>query len=235
MSLWRALIDRLAPVRLDLRKRFYPESPTSHVDFSIALIALAAKLAKADGHVNRSEVAMFRRIMEIPPQEEARVGRVYDLCRQATDGFEAYADRVHRLLRGHPDEGLIRENLMDGLFHVAMADGAYERTEDRFLRTVADRLGLGETGFLRIKARHVPEDRDPFHILGVGPDAPPDEVRSAWRELVKQNHPDRLASAGLPPEMRRIAEERLREINLAYEEVRLSIENRKESGHTPCI
>ena len=193
MSLWSALLERLEQVRLDLRKRFHPESPTAHVDFSIALIALAAKLAKADGHVSRSEVAMFRRIMEIPPQEEARAGRVYDLCRRATDGFEAYAARVHRLIRGHPDEELIRENLMDGLFHIAMADREYHPKEDRFLRVVADRLGLDEQGFLRIQARHVPEARDPYRILGADPEASPEELRAVWRWLVKRNHPDRLA------------------------------------------
>lgn len=235
MSLWRALLDRLEPIRLELRKRLAPENPTSHVDFSIALIALAAKLAKADGRVSRSEVAMFRRIMEIPPEEEGRVGRIYDLCRQVPDRYEAYAGRVHRLIRGHPDEALIRENLIDGLFHIALADGEYHPNEDRFLRTVADRLGLDEAGFLRIQARHVAEVRDPYRILGVDPETSPEGVRAAWRGLVKGNHPDRLAGAGLPPEMRRIAEERLREINLAYEEVRLSQERRKESGHTPCI
>lgn len=235
MSLWRALLDRLEPVRLDLRKRFWPENPTSHVDFSIALIALAAKLAKADGRVSRSEVAMFRRIMDIPPQEEARVGRIYDLCREATDGFEAYAARVHRLIRGHPDEGLIRENLIDGLFHIALADGEYHPNEDRFLRTVADRLGLDPDGFSRIRARHVPDAWDPRAVLGVGPDADLSEIRSARNRLVKAHHPDRLRAAGLPQEMRRISEERIRQINRAYEALRLGQEPPKYPDGPSCI
>ena len=235
MSLWRALLDRLEPIRLDLRKRFWPESPTSHVDFSIALIALAAKLAKADGRVSRSEVSAFRRIMDIPPSEEARVGRIFDLCREATEGYEAYASRVHRLIRGHPDEAIIRDNLLDGLFQIAMADGEYHPGEDRFLRTVAERLGLEEAGFLTLRARHIPEAWDPYQVLGTHPAASPEEVRRAWRELVKQNHPDRLTAAGLPVEMRLIAEARIREVNRAFEEIRTENEKRKESGHTPCI
>ncbi|PTX52572.1 DnaJ like chaperone protein [Gemmobacter caeni] len=235
MSLWRALLERLEPIRLDLRKRFWPESPTSHVDFSIALIALAAKLAKADGRVSRSEVAMFRQIMEIPPSEEARVGRVFDLCRGATDGYEAYAARVHRLIRGHPDEDLIRGNLLDGLFHIAMADDEYHPNEDLFLRNVAERLGLGEAEFLRIRARHVPDAWDPYQVLGTHPGASREDIRRAWRDLVKQNHPDRLNAAGLPAEMRLIAERRIREVNRAYSEIRQVYENRKESGPAPCI
>lgn len=235
MSLWRALLDRLEPIRLDLLKRFRPENPTSHVDFSIALIALAAKVAKADGQVRRSEVAAFRQIMDIPPSEEARVGRVFDLCRQTTDGYRYYADRVYRLIRGHPDETLIRENLLDGLFQVAMADGVYHPGEDRLLRSIAERLGLQAEEFSRIRARHVPDAWDPYTVLGVMPETPFREIRSTWRDLVKQNHPDRLSGAGLPSEMRLIAEKRLREVNRAFSQIRAEYENRPSDTQTPCI
>jgi DnaJ like chaperone protein len=235
MSLWGALLERLEPVRVDLRKRFWPETPTSHVDFSIAFIALAAKLAKADGRVSRSEVAAFRRVMDIPPSEEARVGRVYDLCRQGTDGYEAYAGRVHRLIKRHPDEALIRENLIDGLFHIALADREYHPEEDRFLRITASRLGLDETGFDKIRARHLPDAWDPYRVLGTTPDCSPHEVRSAWKRLVRQNHPDRVHAAGLPPEMCRIVQERMRDINRAFDEVSARHEKSSDAGCPSCI
>lgn len=235
MSLWADILERLESFRLDLRKRFRPENPTSHVDFSIALIALSAKLAKADGHVSRSEVSMFRQIMEIPPEEEARVGRIYNLCRRETAGFEAYAARVHRLIRGHEEEGMIRENLLDGLFHIAMADGEYHPNEDRFLQITADRLGLDEAGFSRIRARHVPDAWDPYQVLGVRPDAELSEIRAARNALIKAHHPDRLSASGLPAEMRRIAEERIRQINRAYETLRSDVENGKYPAPTSCM
>lgn len=235
MSLWADILERLESLRLDLRKRFRPENPTSHVDFSIALIALSAKLAKADGHVSRSEVSMFRQIMDIPPEEEARVGRIYNLCRQETAGFEAYAARVHRLIRGHEEEAMIRENLLDGLFHIAMADGEYHPNEDRFLRITADRLGLDEAGFERIMARHVPEAWDPYEVLGVSRNAGLSEIRAARNTLVKAHHPDRLAAAGLPEEMRKISEDRIRQINRAYDVLRLIAEKGKDADSSPCI
>jgi DnaJ like chaperone protein len=234
MSLWTAILERLEPLRLDLKKRFWPESPTSHVDFSIALIALSAKLAKADGKVSRSEVTMFRQIMDIPPAEQERVGRIYNLCRQETNGFEAYASRVHKIIRGHPDEEVIRENLLDGLFHIAMADDEYHPNEDRFLRVTAERLGLDEAGFIRIRARHVPESWDPYEVLGVSQEADLSEVRAARNALIKTHHPDRLMAAGLPEEMRRISEERVRQINRAYEELRLAVEKRRYPEGSPC-
>lgn len=235
MSLWSAILERLEPLRLDLIKRFRPEQPTSHVDFSIALIALSAKLAKADGQVSRSEVTMFRQIMDIPPSEEERVGRIFNLCRQETNGFEAYAARVHRIIRGHPDEEVIRENLLDGLFHIAMADGEYHPNEDRFLRVTADRLGLDEAGFARIRARHVPESWDPYQILGVSQEADFSEIRAARNALIKTHHPDRLMAAGLPEEMLKISEDRIRQINRAYDELRLTVEKGRYPDGSPCI
>lgn len=224
MSLWQALLDRLEPVRVDLRKRFRPENPASSVDFSIAFIALAAKLAKADGHVCVREVVMFRQVMEIPAAEEHNVGRIYDLCRQETVGFEAYATRVHRLIRGHAEEELIRENLLDALFHIAMADGVYHPEEDRFLRRTSELLGLAAPEFDRLRARHVPEAWDPYRVLGLSPDTPSEGVREKWKALVRRNHPDLLVSKGLPKEMLLIAERRLQDINRAYEEVLARLE-----------
>lgn len=230
MSLWRAILDRVEPVRLDLRKRFRPEAPASQVDFSIALIALSAKLAKADGQVTRCEVTVFREIMEIPPEEEVRVGRIYNLCRQETTGFETYASRIHRIIREHPDEALIRDTLLDGLFHIAMADGEYHPNEDRFLRITADRLGLDDPAFEMIRRRHVPEAWDPHAVLGVAHDADPKQIRAARNALIRTHHPDRLVSAGLPREMLRIAEDRVRKINQAHDEILAGIEPRPEIG-----
>lgn len=235
MSLWTAILERLEPLRLDLKKRFWPESPTSHVDFSIALIALSAKLAKADGKVSRSEVTMFRQIMDIPPAEEERVGRIYNLCRQETNGFEAYASRVHKIIRGHPDEEVIRENLLDGLFHIAMADDEYHPNEDRFLRVTAERLGLDEAGFVRIRARHVPAEWDPFEVLGVPREADLSAIKTARNALIRKHHPDRLMAAGLPEEMRMISEDRIRQINRAYEVLRQTAEKGKYPEGSPCI
>lgn len=219
MSFWTRLLERLQAIRTDLENWFRPVDPTTTVDFSIAFIGLAAKLAKADGRVSVSEVVTFRRIMEIPPEEEENAARVYNLCCAAAAGYQRYARRIRRLIEGHPNEEEIRTNLLDGLFHIALADGAYHVEEDRFLREVAGILEIGERGFERLRARHVPGAWCAYGVLGVDRGAPPDKIRDSWRRLVRQNHPDLLISKGLPPEMIRIAESRLKDINRAYEEL----------------
>ena len=90
MSFWTRLLERLQAIRTDLENCFRPVDPTTTVDFSIAFIGLAAKLAKADGRVSVSEVVTFRRIMEIPPEEEENAARVYNLCREAAAGYQHY-------------------------------------------------------------------------------------------------------------------------------------------------
>ncbi|MGB0498905.1 MAG: TerB family tellurite resistance protein, partial [Rubricella sp.] len=122
------------------------------VAFTIAVIALGAKMAKADGQVTRDEVAAFRRVFRIAPEDEKAAARVFNLARQDVAGFEAYATRIGRMFR---EDQRVLEDLMDGLFHIAVADGVYDPREDAFLREVAGRLGLGERCFRIVRARHV--------------------------------------------------------------------------------
>lgn len=219
MSFWRLLLERLQSIRQDFESWLRPVDPTSTVDFSIAFIGLAAKLAKADGRVSVSEVTTFRRIMEIPLEEEENAARVYNLCREEAAGYQHYARRIRGLIRGHANEENVRTNLIDGLFHIALADGEYHPQEDRFLREVAGILEVGERQFEQLRARHVPDAWCPHGILGLDLDAPEKEVKAAWRRLARDNHPDLLIARGLPPEFIRIAEIRLKDINRAYEEL----------------
>ncbi|WP_071673180.1 molecular chaperone DjiA [Nioella nitratireducens] len=226
MSFWSHLLKRLQAIRHDLGNWFRPPDPTSSVDFSIAFIALAAKLAKADGRVSVSEVVMFRRIIDIPPEEERNAARVYDLCARHVGGYEHYARQIWGLIRGHDNADEVRMNLVDGLFHIALADGEYHPQEDRFLREVARILEMGADQFEQLRARHVPEAWSPYAVLGLAPNASTHDVRASWKRLARENHPDLLISKGLPPELIRIAETRLRDINRAYDELRSGLELR---------
>jgi len=191
--------------------------PERSVGFAIATIALGAKIAKADGLVTRGEVAAFRQVFVIPAGEEANAARVFDLARQDTAGFEDYARRIRRMF----GEGATQlADLLEGLFHIAVADGDYHPGENVFLARVAEIFGLPEPEFLRIRAEFVPDaERDPHDVLGVAHGAPMAEVRAAWRALVRETHPDRLAARGLPEEAVRLAEKRLIAVNRAWEAI----------------
>lgn len=186
--------------------------------FSIALIALSAKMAKADGVVTDDEISAFGSFFSYPASEEAKVKTVFSLAMEDVAGFESYARQVARLFR---DEPAILEDVLDCLFAVALADGVAHPKELELLRVAADAFGISAPCWRRIKAGHLGADlEDPYVILGVDHHAEESEIRKTYLDLVKQNHPDALTARGVPPELVRIAEHRMATINTAYEKIR---------------
>jgi DnaJ like chaperone protein len=185
------------------------------VAFTIAAIALAAKMARADGDASATEFATFERLFRVPDGERANATRFYRMAQGSTAGFEAYASQAASLLGpGTP----VLEDLLEALLLIAVTDGVHPGELD-YLRVVADRLGFDPAAYARIRARHIaPAVDDPFVVLGVAPGASLAEVRAAYRGLVKTYHPDRHMAAGTPPEFLRVAEARMAAINLAYAE-----------------
>lgn len=192
--------------------------PRGRVTFTIAVIALGAKMAKADGEVTRDEVAAFNEVFSVPPGEEAHMRTIFDLARRSTHGFESYARQVGRLFAD--DKGVL-EDLLGGLFHIALADGALCAAEDAYLREVARLFGFSAAEYARIRAAHggVPHDEpdDPHAVLGIAANASTDEIRVAYHRLVRETHPDALMAQGLPPECLALATTRIARINAAHD------------------
>jgi DnaJ like chaperone protein len=189
--------------------------PERSVGFTIAVIALGAKMAKADGLVTRDEVMAFREVFQIADTDAAGAAKVFNLARQDVAGFDDYARSIARMFEGQPD---MLCDLMEGLFHIAMADGTYHPNEDAFLEEVAGIFGLSDRNFASLRARFVPDTLPlPHMVLGIEPDASKAEARAAWRALIKANHPDALVARGLPEEAVRMAEKRMIDINRAWE------------------
>jgi DnaJ like chaperone protein len=187
------------------------------VVFTIAVIALSAKMAKADGVVTDDEVEAFDRIFRVPPDERASVRRFFNLARQDTAGYEAYATQVARIFAGKP---AVLEDIMDGLFEIAAADGVLHPGESVFLERVAEIFGFAPGEFRRIRASHFPPDAaDPYVVLGVAFDASDDEIKRTYYRLVRENHPDSLIARGVPPEFVKLASDKLAAINGAYEKI----------------
>ena len=225
MSIWTRISEALSALAAGEslsvvfdRLRALP-APEHSVGFTIAVIALGAKMAKADGMVTRDEVTAFRRVFTIPPEEEANAARVFNLARQDAAGFDAYAHRIRRMF-GAGDHHDLFIDLIEGLFHIALADGDLHAAEDEFLHHVADIFGLDARCYRSIRARLTKgAARDPYEVLGVAPDADVDAVRAAWRAAVKASHPDVMIARGVPPEAVKLAERRLIAVNAAWQEI----------------
>jgi DnaJ like chaperone protein len=221
MTIWERIAEAIAALRAGesltavLEKLRTP--PERSVAFTIAVIALGAKMAKADGRVTKDEVAAFREVFQIPKSEEANTARLYNLARQDVAGFEGYAKRVAAMFNSV--EGTLTD-LIEALFYIAVADGNYHPQEDDYLARVAAIFGLTDRQFRSIRTRFVPDaEPDPWDVLGVEPGTPLDEVRANWRALVRETHPDRMMARGVPEEAVKLAERRLIAINRAWEAI----------------
>jgi len=183
------------------------------VAFTISAIALAAKMAGADGHATVAEFRTFQRLFRVAPDEADNVRRFYDMAKTSTAGFEAYAMQAARLLG--PGSPLL-EDLLEALWLIAATDG-FHPAELKYLDSVAAHLGIEHGMADAIRARHIvaPED-DPWRVLGVTPGADAAALKRAYHGLVKQYHPDRHLAEGMPSEFIRVAEARMAAINAAY-------------------
>ncbi len=190
---------------------------TRQIAFTIAVIVLGAKMAKADGVVTREEILAFRQVFHVPPDEISNVGRLFDRARRDPHGFEPYANQIAKLF---PPGSRILEELLEGLFHIAKADGVVTEEEQSYLHQVAGIFGFSDAEFDRIQAGHIgPDQSNPYTILGITRDATDAEIKAAWRKLIRETHPDKLVAEGLPQEFVDLANEKMATINAAYDQI----------------
>ncbi len=219
MSLWQTILGAGA------RMFGPPQSPDGagmpgkidEAGLVAALVALGAKMAKADGQVRHEEVAAFKRVFQANAENEAGIARFFDLARQTTLGFERYARIIARRFRAQP---AALEDVMDGLFHIALADGIVTDEEIAFLERVGDIFGFSEREFSRIKIAHMGRaSDDPYLILGVDEDISDADLKRAYRRMASANHPDKMIARGLPKELMGLANHKMAMVNRAYSEI----------------
>lgn len=207
------LADVIAPRWPALARLVRPKPAHQTAAFSAAVIALAAKMAKADGVAVVVECQTFERFFEPAPNEVPRIRRLYHQASQDTAGFEIYAESIARMLKDEPD---LKVNVLECLLMIACADGILHPAEEAFLRTVGHAFDISCDEFKRIRAPFVRDMNDPYDVLGVTRAASRQEIRSRYLELVQRFHPDRLTARGAQTALIKAATVKLAAINAAY-------------------
>ena len=203
--------DRAAPVDRDKKLDQVAEN---QVAFTVGVIVLSAKMAKADGVVTADEVNAFKAAFKVSNAEMKQAARVFNRAKQDVAGYEDCAEQLVIVFKGNRK---LLEDVLEGLFHIAKADEALHPEEEQFLGQVAKRFGFTDTEFRSIRARHVVDaERDPYEVLGLEPSVSDEELKSQYRALVADNHPDKLIARGVPEEFVTIAVEKLAAIEEAY-------------------
>jgi DnaJ like chaperone protein len=207
------------------RAKFHPAriaamfAPREHV-FAMAVVALSAKLAKCDGPVNRQEIDAFKRHFRVPQESAREVGRLFDQARDTADDFEPYA---RQLGESFGDSRGVLEDVLAGLFGIARADGLVNPKELDFLGRTARGFGLDGAAWERARggtARVQSNEPDAYAELGISRSASDEAVRAAWKQLMRENHPDGLAARGVPQEFVARATEKVARINAAWDRVK---------------
>ncbi len=221
MSVWSKISDSLSAITkgdaLSSVLEKLQKPPEKSIAFTIAVIALGAKMAKADGLVTRDEIAAFRQVFHIPNRDTSQAAKLFNLARQDVAGYEIYAAQIAKMFKQDP---AVLENLVEGLFHIAVADGNYHPNEDDYVHKVANIFGIDEVTYRSFRTRFVPDaPPDAYDVLGVTPQTDLPEIRKKWRQKIRETHPDQLIAQGLPEEAITMATKRMIAINRAWEEI----------------
>ena len=212
-----ALLGGVAGHALDkfkTKEKLPEELALKQIGFTIGVIVLSAKMAKADGKVTKSEIKAFKEKINVPDNEIKNVARLWDQAKETTDGFEVYAKQISNLLEKNSS---VLEELLNLLVIIAEADGKITNQEKLYLKEVSNIFGFSEQDFERICSSKLDKHIDPYQTLGVLKDTPLEEIKNKWKTLAMKHHPDRLIAQGIPQDIIETNTYRLKEINNAWD------------------
>ena len=184
-------------------------------DFNVTLLVLSAAVMKADGNVKRSELDYVKRFfLQNFGQERAEnyVKMLREILEKEYNLYEI-SQQVGRYM-----DYSSRLQLLHYLFGIAHADGRVSPEEMSVINTISDYMGITNSDFQSVKAMFIKETDSAYKILGVDANATDEEVKKAYREMAKKNHPDLVSNLG--EEVREAAEKKFQEINAAYETIK---------------
>lgn len=192
--------------------------------FLVAVISLAAKVSKADGHVSEAEIRTFdaflRDHLRMSPEDRRMAGRIFDEARDSPIPAGDFARQVRGVMGQSPERLRLIVTL---LLQIAHADGRMHPAEDEMIRGIARDLGLADRDYQECRALFAPVQdslETAYEALGVAPDATDDEVKKAYRRLAREYHPDILQGKGMPEEFLQSGKEMLQKINAAYDRIK---------------
>jgi len=203
-----------------------------------SVFAVMGAVCKADNVVSRDEINIVEQVfgmLRLNDEQRAQAKEAFRKGKQPDFDLDAAVDRFAAISRGR---GPLVQLFLQLQCMAVAADGQVHAAEHAMLVRIAGRLGLSERDVAQLEALlraatggtaggapgAPAPDRlaDAYAAIGVSPDAAPADIKRAYRRLISKNHPDKLASRGLPDSMRAVAEERSREINTAYDLIKSS-------------
>ena len=227
MSIWSNISKLLEALKigetLSVLFNRLETTPEKRIGFTIAAIALNAKMAKADGIVTSQEKLAFKKIFTILPRDEKHVQYVFELAQKDIAGYKIYAKKISKMLKNKPK---LLENLIEGLLYISISDKIFHPKEEHFINEVAKIFKISEQKLEILKARYIPVlQHNPYLVLGLNPNSELKDIKKQWQKLVHESHPDNIIAQGLPQEAINLATSRLIAINEAWQKINQHITN----------
>ena len=204
-------------------KKYYKKEEKEEI-FASSVIALAAKISKADGIVSEEEIRTFKKLFEFSKEDEGGISKIFNAAKKDISDFKLVAKQVFEVFQ---DERSLLLELLNSLFAIAYADGHFHEKEKSMLLEISKIFNINTNEFNRINNIHISKNKNEidklqnsYEILGVSKNWDFDQIKKRYNELVKEYHPDRLQGMGLPKDFVELANDKLRIINAAYNEIK---------------
>ena len=216
-------VDKVSKFDTDESNKNFSNDQKEQI-FATSVIAISAKLAKADGKISKSEILAFKKIFEFPAEDEKAISNIFNSAKKNIDDYKDIAEQVYKVFKS--DRGLLFE-LLNSLFSIAYADGELHPKEKVMLSEIAKIFQISDNEFeslnnifeAKISQDNTSINRS-YKILGLSENASLEQVSNQYRKLIKEYHPDKLQGMGLPKEFIELANQKLSAINKAYTEIK---------------
>ena len=214
-----ALVGSVIGSNLSSRsKRKRPNNFDKQVAFFAALFACLAKIAKADGRVDESEIKKIEEIISIKlnlNKEHRKFAiNIFQKAKDDNVSFESYASNIYQILSSSQNSLLVFYEI---LFELALADGILHPKEDELLKKIPKIFKFDKNVYKSLYEKYVDQNRNYYEVLGLSENSSFSEIKKAYLKKRKEFHPDTLIGKGLPEEFIGKAKEKFIEIQEAYE------------------
>ena len=208
------------PYYQDARRRL-SHHEQSQMTFFVATFSMLAKLAKVDGHISPEEIQTIEdfmaRDLNLNPESKRFAAQVFETAINSPMSFQDFASQFYQNFQRQPQ---LLDLMIDVLFRLSIADGSLSPSEENLIKSAATIFNFGERKYKELKSRYAPDFERHYAILGTDSKATNEEIKKQYRKLVKEYHPDMVASKGLPEEFTKFANDKFREIQEAYDTVK---------------
>jgi len=197
------------------------EGEEEQLTFFVATFSMLAKLTKADGRISDEEIKSIEQFMlhdlNLDPQGRRVATEIFQAATRSPEPFSNFAAQFYNHFSYRIQ---MLEMMVDILIRVSLADGRMSENEEKLIREAVRIFNFSDDIYRKLKSKYVDDSDTYYSVLGIDATASNDLIKQQYRKLVREFHPDTIASKGLPEEFTKFAEDKFREIQEAYEKIR---------------